>query len=110
MIVDTSVAVSDSSASINLSTRRHSLTVHRGAPGLFLIHLAFLKLGSLYVSSIMGSIRVGNTHQHAHTDDHGRPWGTSPELTSVCSLPELVLSTNLAQGAFGTESLAYLIA
>ena len=48
MMSSTSVVVSVSSAPTRRSRNLHNFCVQRGAPGRFLIHLAFRKLGSRY--------------------------------------------------------------
>jgi hypothetical protein len=59
---------------------------------------------------------VHQSGKYPSTCTHRRLWetlGNQPRADiriPTLALPELVLSTNLAQGAFGTESLAYLIA
>ena len=51
MTSSTSVVASVSSASMRRSRNLHNFCVQRGAPGRFLIHLAFRKLGSRYDGS-----------------------------------------------------------
>ena len=55
---------------------------------------------------------MGNTHPQVHTDINGKPWGTSPELTSVCTprhCPNLYLAQTQPVRYMALLSLAYLI-